>query len=53
MTKHDRQNPPETSARPSRRDRLQALLFSAGALGTAIAALGLLGDVKLPRAQGE
>lgn len=53
MTQLDVQDPPPATRAPSRRDRLQALLFSAGALATTIAALGLIGDLKLPRSQGE
>jgi hypothetical protein len=47
---HDRQSP---ASRPSKRERLQALLFTAGSIGTALVTLGLLSEVKLPRAQGE
>jgi len=47
---------PELSApRPtlSKRARLQALLFTAGSIGTTLLTLGLLAETKLPRHQGE
>jgi hypothetical protein len=37
----------------SRRARLEAWLFTAASLGTTLVTLGLLGDVKIPRAQSE
>jgi len=40
-------------ATPSRRARLQALLFAAGSIGTTLLTLGLLADNKLPRYQAE
>jgi len=41
------------SCKLSRRKRLQALLFTAGSLGTTLLTLGMLADIKMPRAQGE
>jgi hypothetical protein len=40
-------------ATPSKRARLQALLFAAGSIGTTLLTLGLLADNKLPRYQAE
>jgi hypothetical protein len=41
------------ASRSARQTRLQRLLFTAGTIGTALVTLGVLGDVKLPRSQGE
>lgn len=49
-SKHDQAR--DTSSAP-RRARFQALLFTAGSIGTTLLTLGLLGDVKLPKVQGE
>lgn len=51
-----RDNHEQPKAAPSalsKRARLQALLFTAGSIGTALVTLGLLSEVKMPRAQGE
>ena len=37
----------------SKRAKLHALLFAAGAIGTTLLTLGMLADSKLPRYQGE
>jgi hypothetical protein len=54
---HINNDRPELSASKLRtllkRARLQALLFTAGSIGTTLLTLGLLVDTKLPRAQGE
>ena len=51
---HPRAHPRATeTSKSSRRARLEALLFTAASLGTTLVTLGLLGDVKIPRAQGE
>jgi len=53
MSDHSNHDHAETLApRPSKRARLQALLFTAGSIGTTLLALGLF-EVKMPRAQGE
>ena len=44
---------PEVTARISRHTRLHALLFAAGALGTTLVTLGVVGDGKWPRSAGE
>ena len=41
------------ASRPSKRERLQALLFTARSVGAVLATLGLLADLKLPRYLGE
>jgi len=41
------------SCKLSRRKRLQALLFTAGSIGTTLLTLGMLADSKLPRYQTE
>jgi hypothetical protein len=48
---HDQ--PPPPMRETSRRARLEALLFTAASLGTTLVTLGLLGDTKLPKVQGE
>ena len=54
MNHHNNNDHAEASApRPSKRTTLQALLFTAGSIGTTLLALGLLGEVKIPRSQGE
>jgi len=45
--------PQASASRRSERAWLQALLFTAGSIGTTLLALGMLADVKLPRSQGE
>jgi len=50
---HKHQDRDATPPRPSKRERLQALLFTAGSIGTALVTLGLLNEVKLPRVLGE
>lgn len=52
MKQHNHQDH-EVPSRPSKRDRLQALLFTAGSIGTALVTLGLLSEVKLPKVQAE
>lgn len=42
-----------SAPRPSKRAWLQALLFTAGSIGTTLITLGLLAETKLPRQQGE
>lgn len=48
---------PDSSAsgpsRPTKQERLQALLFTAASIGTTLLTLGLLAETKLPRQQGE
>jgi hypothetical protein len=54
MSKHGNHDQHRAMApRPSKRARLQALLFAAGSIATTLLTLGLLADNKLPRAQGE
>jgi hypothetical protein len=53
MKQHNHQDRDLPASRPSKRDRLQALLFTAGSIGTALVTLGLLGEIKMPRVQGE
>ena len=54
MSKHDDDRPGDSStSRLSRRARLQALLFTAGSIGTALLTLGMLAETKLPRHQRE
>jgi hypothetical protein len=54
MSHHSNHDQLEVSAsRPSKRARLQALLFTAASIGTTLLALGMLADTKLPRYQGE
>ena len=57
MSDHSNNDRPELSAprlpAVSRRARLQALLFTAGSIGTTLLTLGLLAETKLPRHQGE
>jgi len=54
MSHHSNHDQPrEASPTLSKRARLQALLFTAGSIGTALVTLGLLNEVKLPRFQGE
>lgn len=54
MNKNDDQARPEARvSRLLKRAKLQALLFTAGSLGTTLLTLGALADIKMPRAQGE
>jgi hypothetical protein len=41
------------ASRLLKRATLQGLLFTAGSLGTTLLTLGMLADIKMPRAQGE
>lgn len=53
MNHHGKHDQPHVAASTrSRRARLQALLFTAGSIGTTLLALGLLSDVKIPKVQG-
>lgn len=54
MTRHGNHDQhPAKAPMPSKRARLEALLFTAASIGTTLLTLGLLGEVKLPRAQAE
>ena len=54
MGKHINNDRLEASApRTSKRARLQALLFTAGSIGTTLLTIGMLADVKIPKVQGE
>ena len=54
MSNHSDDDRPDLSApRLSKRARLQALLFTAGSIGTTVLTLGMLAETKLPRYQGE
>ena len=54
MSHHDKHDHPQAaSSTLSKRARLQALLFTAGSLGTTLLTLGMLAEIKMPRAQGE
>jgi hypothetical protein len=54
MSNHSNHDHAQAAApRPSKRARLQALLFTAASIGTTLLTLGLLSDVKMPRVQGE
>ena len=54
MSHHSNHDQLEASvSRPSKRARLQALLFTAGSIATTLLTLGLLAETKLPRQQGE
>ena len=53
MSNRNHDQPNVTSSKLSKRARLHALLFAAGSIGMALVTLGLLSEVKLPRAQGE
>ncbi|HEX3482986.1 MAG TPA: hypothetical protein VHT91_48585 [Kofleriaceae bacterium] len=49
---HQKPGPPQ-DVKPSRRDRLHALLFAGAALGTTLLTLGAAVDPKLPPFKGE
>jgi hypothetical protein len=53
MSNHNHDHRNVTPSKLSKRARLQTLLFTAGSIGTTLVTLGLLTEVKLPRAQGE
>lgn len=53
MSQHNHADRELPASRPSRRERLQALLFTAGSIGTTLLTLGMLADVKLPKVQSE
>ena len=53
MSNHSHDRPESSAPRLSKRARLQALLFTAGSIGTTLLTLGLLAETKLPRQQGE
>jgi predicted exporter len=53
MSQHGNHGLDASASRPSRRERLQALLFTAASMGTTLLALGLLADSKLPMYLGE
>jgi hypothetical protein len=57
MSDHSNNDRPDLSApglpTVSRPARLQALLFTAGSIGTTLLTLGLLAETKPPRHQGE
>lgn len=49
----DSARPEARASRLLKRAKLQALLFAAGSLGTTLLTLGMLAEIKMPRAQGE
>ena len=57
MSDHSNNDRPDLSApglpTVSRPARLQALLFTAGSIGTTLLTLGMMADGKLPKGQGE
>jgi hypothetical protein len=53
MSNHSHDRPESSAPRLSKRARLQALLFTAGSIGTTLLTLGMLAETKLPRYQGE
>ena len=54
MSHHSNHDHAQAAAlRPSKRERLQALLFTAASFGTTLLVLGLLADTKLPRYMDE
>ena len=53
MTKRHNDEPPVAAGRPSKRAKLQALLFTRAALGAALWTLGGAGEPKLPPFHGE
>ena len=54
MRKHRSNDPFEArECKLSKRARLQALLFTAGSIGTTLLTLGMLADTKLPKNQAE
>ena len=53
MKKHGSDNRTQAAARRLKRARLEALLFTAGAIATTVLTLGMLADLKLPKYQSE
>jgi hypothetical protein len=54
MSKHGNRDQHRAMAPgPSRRERLQTLLFTAASIGTTLLMLGVLAEGKLPKYQGE
>lgn len=49
MSQHNHQDRDLPASRPSKRERLQSLLFTARSVGAALVTLAVLADVKLPR----
>ena len=53
MNQHDARNSPPPATTPSRRARLEALLFAGASLGATLLTLGATTDPKLPPFKGE